>query len=539
MAQVQSTWAAVQSIALRRKSVQDERQDESGALQRRLSSFDLTLIGVGASIGSGIFVIVGAVVQPVGPAIALSFLLAAFGCGLSALSYAELAARVPVSGSVYLYAYVALGECVAVLVGLNLLVDYHVGAALGGLSAANYFQRSLASSFNFTGSLPASLMAVVLLLSVTGVLCVGVEQGLRKANWLLVCGKVSIVLIIIAAGIFKAHAANLKPFAPFGVSPVLSAATACSFSYIGFDAVANAAEESEKPTRDLPIGITASLFVCATLYVTFALTLCALVPFREIHKAAPIADAFGPGRANVPWVGVLVDWGAFIGIITTLLAGMYSQARIYLSLARDGLFFHQFSAVSASFGTPVLAQLLCGGLAITLALFVDLESLVDLLNIGVLSSYAVVSLSVLALRSSDPGATSAWGALVAAVTVFAAGPGGAAIQALGMSDATTATASSCLCLAVLASWLPLLRRSYSKPTTFACPLCPYVPLLGLTANSFMLSQCHWQAWVRLGVTSLLVAGGYGLRVWFVMRERRALPSSSWGLSLHTCEPSTH
>ncbi|CAK0806784.1 unnamed protein product [Prorocentrum cordatum] len=455
-------------------------------------------MGVGGSVGAGIFVIFGTAVQPTGPAVSVSFFLASFASVFSALCYAELAARIPISGSVYIYAYAAFGELLALLVGVNFMVDNHFSAALSIMSCANYLRGTVASEFSpgyFPSCLVLSLLFAVLL---TGVLSVGVESGLKKANALLVFGKLTIVLIIIGMGSTKMHPENLLPFAPYGVMPVISTTSTCTYAFIGFGTVASAAEECVNPRRDLPIGIIVSLLICACLYVAFAIVLCGIVPFREISVEAPVVDAFGPKYANIPAVDALVDWGSVLGLLTTVLVGMYSQARVYLAMARDGLICSFFKRVSPSFGTPMRAQVLCGVLAAALLCCVPVKRIVRFLNIGTLSSYSVVCAGVLALRAERPGAAARASGMVLAVSTLASAVSSHAGPLFGTA----------LLALVLLSWLPLLWQRYTVPLTFACPLCPLLPLLGITINGYMLSQCPWEAWLRLAVVTAVVCGLY-------------------------------
>mmetsp|Transcript_91998 Transcript_91998/g.192349 ORF Transcript_91998/g.192349 Transcript_91998/m.192349 type:complete len:592 (+) Transcript_91998:129-1904(+) len=490
------------------------------ALRPTLGALDLTLIGVGSSVGSGIFVIVGSAVKPTGPAVCLSFLGAAISSIFSALCYAELAARIPESGSVYLYAYVAFGEFIALLFGLNVLVDYHFGAAMSVLSCGTYLEKTLLGYFGASSPVPsAKVLAASLTAILTLTLCLGVEEGMKKVNGALVTAKVVIVLIIIVVGSTKMEVENLEPFFPYGVSPVLSTSTMCCFAYIGFGTVANAAEECIRPRRDLPIAIVGSLGICALLYVAFALVLCGLVPFLEMDKDAPVTDAFGPKYANIPWVNALVDWGAIIGLYTTLLSGLYSQARMYLAMSRDGLITRHLGRISTRFGTPVISQVTCGLLAALLAIFLDVESLSMYLTIGVLLSYTIVCAGVLVLRAEKPqttvvcstGLTVASVGMAVALSVPWTFDHGGVVQAVVVSV---------LGIAVLASSGPLLCQKYSTPTSFACPLTPLLPMIGILLNGFLLAQCHWQAWVRLAGTTVLVMLVYFIRVGrTAMRER--------------------
>lgn len=487
------------------------------ALRPSLGVLDLTLIGVGASVGSGIFVIVGAAVQPTGPAVCISFAFAAVSSIFSALGYAELAARIPESGSVYLYAYVAFGEFVALLFGLNVMVDYHFGAALGVLSCGSYLRDTLLGYFGHDASVPdARILAVLLVALLTATLCVGVEEGMKKINGLLVSVKVTIVVIIIAAGLSRMHGDNLAPFAPFGMWPVLSTSTTCCFAYIGFGTVANAAEECVNPRRDLPIGIIVSLAICSALYIAFALVLCGIVPFRNIDPEAPVADAFGPKYANIPWVLQLVDWGAIIGLYTTLLSGLYSQARMYLAMSRDGLITRSLSIISPRFGTPLRSQVLCGLIAAVLAICFPVKNLVRFLNIGVLLSYTVVCAGVLVLRAEKPGSTAGCCTVLTVATVAA----GALVEVVGRAPGGPVPQVLCaiFILVGLAACYPLCRQRYTVPETFACPLCPVLPVLGVAINGYLLAQCHWEAWARLAGTTVFIILIYVVRVLRAVRS---------------------
>ncbi|CAE7671061.1 CAT9 [Symbiodinium microadriaticum] len=494
------------AVAFRQRPVESELRSDAGSLRRRLTSVDLTMIGIGSSIGSGIFVITGVAAKSTGPAVCFSFLIAAVSCIFSALCYAELAARIPVSGSVYLYAYVAFGEFLAVLFGLNVLVDYHVGAAISVSSCASYLRKTLLLMFPAMWLPDTQVLSLVLVAVLTGILSVGVESGLKRVNGLLVFSKMVIVLLIIGIGSTKVRADNLSPFFPCGFGPVASMSATCSFSFIGFGTVTNAAEECQNPQRDLPIGITASLLICAILYIFFSLVLVGIIPYTEIDEAAPVEAAFSPQYANIPWVSMLVNWGAVIGLFTTLVTGLYSQARMYLAMARDGLFFSPFGRVS-TLGTPVNSQVLCGVIAALLAVFLPVERLVLFLNIGVLFSYTIVCAGVLVLRADAPEKAARWAAMMTCAAIVASASSTFISQSRWALISTSVFAS-----AVALCWIPFFQRSYSRPETFACPGCPWVPLLGLTINGYMLSQCHWQAWLRLLATTFLILAAYLFRV---------------------------
>eukprot|EP00435_Cladocopium_sp_Y103_P031382 s1758_g7.t3 len=438
----ESCWRLSVALALRKRPVDERSQTQ--ALQRRLTALDLTLIGVGASVGAGIFVITGVAAQPTGPAVCFSFLLAGISSIFSALCYAELSARIPVSGSVYLYAFVAFGEFVALLIGLNVLVDYHVGAALNIASCAIYLQKTLLLMFPHIWLPSTQVISLLLVLLLTCILSFGVESGLKRVNGLLVFGQKlecpyrrdGPLFLRLRIGNFDDRARWRPQTCLQCFRMVLGRSAICSFSFIGFGTITNAAEECINPHRDLPIAITVSLLICALLYIAFSIVLVGIIPYYEIQQAAPAEDAFGPHYANIPWALMMVNWGAVIGLFTTLITGLYSQARIYLAMARDDLFFHLFGPwaalgrgdcgaggamyhlngtqrdlprpehVSPTFGTPIYAQWLCSLIAALLAC-VQVEELSNFLSIGVLLSYTVVCAGVLVLRA-DQSETAAW-----------------------------------------------------------------------------------------------------------------------------------
>jgi len=319
-------------------------------------------------------------------------------------------------------------------------------------------------------------------------------------------------------GLMHFQPEHIEPFMPFGLGATFSTATACSFAYVGFDAVANAAEECSNPRRDLPIGIAASLAIFAMLYITFAVALCGVVPFQQLgpeYTKTPVSFAFDPGHANVPWVASVVRWGAFFGVLTALITGTYCQARMYLSIARDGLWFSAFTRINDTFGTPINATLWCCGLMAVMAVLFPGERLLNMLNIGVLSSYSIVCSSVLTLRADNPKAAVLGGFGVITIVIVAGG-----LQSAGYLDEVWAMLLAGV--AILVSWVPVLpfMRSYSMPeNTFACPLCPYVPLIGLTLNGYMLSQCHREAWARFGTVTFVMILIYAIRAkWLMTRS---------------------
>uniref|UniRef100_A0A7N1A453 Uncharacterized protein n=1 Tax=Kalanchoe fedtschenkoi TaxID=63787 RepID=A0A7N1A453_KALFE len=398
----------------------DSSPSNSGEeLVRRLGLFDLILIGIGASIGAGIFVVTGTVARDAGPGVTISFILAGASCVLNALCYAELASRFPaVVGGAYLYSYTAFNEITAFLVFAQLMLDYHIGAASIARSLASYLVNLLELIPIFKdqipdwigqggqkflgGTLSINILAPILLVILTVILCRGVGES-SILNSFMTSLKVVIVIFVVIAGSFEVDVANWSPFFPNGVKPVLTGATVVFFAYVGFDAVANSAEESKKPQRDLPIGIMGSLLVCASLYIAVCLVITGMVPYKLLGEDAPLAEAFT--AKGMKYVSILISIGAVSGLTTTLLVGLYVQSRLYLGLGRDGLLPAIFGKVNATCRTPIHSQIWVGLVASILAGLFNVHVLSHILSVGTLTGYSVVAACVVAIRWKDKSGT--------------------------------------------------------------------------------------------------------------------------------------
>ncbi|KAI8572400.1 hypothetical protein RHMOL_Rhmol01G0195600 [Rhododendron molle] len=334
------------SSALRTKSLPPPQSETSSVrvipggdgLVRRLGLFDLILLGIGASIGAGIFVVTGTVAHDAGPGVTISFVLAGASCVLNALCYAELASRFPaVVGGAYLYTYTAFNELTAFLVFAQLMLDYHIGAASIARSLASYvvavlelfpfFKDNIPSWIGhggeeFLGALSINVLAPILLVLLTIVLSLGVGES-SVLNSVMTTAKVIIVIFVIIVGSFEVDVSNWSPFAPNGFKAVLTGATVAFFAFVGFDAVANSAEESKRPQRDLPLGIMGSLLICAALYIGVCLVLTGMVPYQFLGEEAPLSEAFT--SKGLKYVSVIISIGAVAGLTTTLLVGLYVQ----------------------------------------------------------------------------------------------------------------------------------------------------------------------------------------------------------------------
>ena len=373
---------------------------------------DLTALGIGAVIGTGIFVVIGEGIGDAGPAVIFSFILAAFTCLFSALSYAELASSIPVSGSAYTYAYATLGELVAWIIGWDLILEYGVSVAAVAVGWGGNLNEFLENAFNFT--LPESistaredggilnLPAVAIVIAVMFLLTRGVRETAR-ANLIMVGIKLAVLAFFIVVAFFAAfNMDNLKPFAPDGVDGVVTAASVIFFAYIGFDAVSTGAEEAKNPSRDLPIAIVGSLVICTVSTSSSSVAAVGSLDAKSLQESdAPLAAALDEG-AGISWAASLLAFGALVAITSVLLTIFYGQTRIFFAMARDGLMPRRIAKVNPRTGTPVALTFGMGILIATLAAIAPLNQIVKLVNIGTLFAFFLVNIGVIILRRTHP-----------------------------------------------------------------------------------------------------------------------------------------
>lgn len=468
---------------MRTKPIEDVlAASEQTGLRRRLGALDLAGIGVGIVIGTGIFTLTGVAAQDnAGPAVAVSFAIAGVVALLAALSYAELAAAVPTAGSAYTYAYATVGELVAWIIGWDLVLEFALAAAVVSRGWSGY----LASLFDlpvglFGEQAGVNVGAIAIVLVLGGVAAVGIRQSSVVTN-VLVALKVAICIFIVIAGAFLVRAANLTPFVPparpsppatsgleqpvvqalfglpqfaFGIAGVLTAAAVVFFAYTGFEAVANLGEETRRPARDMPRGLLGTLALATVLYVGVAFVVVGMADYRAIDTGAPISDAFR--TAGEPWAAVLVSLAAVAGLTSVLLVELITLGRIGFAMGRDGLIPPAVSAVHPRFGTPFRLTV---GVTVVVALiagFVPLTELADLVSIGALFAFVLVSLAV-----------------------------------------------------------PILRRTRPElHRPFRVPLSPVLPLVTALACLFLMANLDVQTWLRFAgwlVAGLVIYGFYGRR----------------------------
>jgi APA family basic amino acid/polyamine antiporter len=438
-----------------RKSVEQmHAENESGELKKSLGAINLVLLGIGCIIGTGIFVLTGrAAAEFAGPGIMISFVITGVLCALVAICYSELAAAIPVSGSAYSYSYASLGEFVAWIMGVLLLLEYGVAASTVAVGWSGYVAELLHDiGFTIPAALTAApgvevkdlvtgemvtgvvnLPALIGILAVTSLLTLGVSES-ANVNNIVVAIKVTVVVAFIVIGFFYVNPANWSPLVPdqvpapppgsdmsvggqiwtalgnvvtgqsrdsaYGVGGLIAAASTIFFAYIGFEAVSTAGAEAKNPARDMPIGIIGSLIICTILYILTCAVLVGVVPYTELNVPAPIAVAVN--AMGLPWFAFLVKVGAFAGLSSVMLVLLYGQTRIFYTMARDGLLPPIFAKINPKTQTPVLNTIVVGVVAAGFAGFTGLDFLGDTTNVGTLVAFMLICITVVYLRFARP-----------------------------------------------------------------------------------------------------------------------------------------
>ncbi|GLY14590.1 amino acid permease [Kineosporia sp. NBRC 101677] len=441
--------------------------DEEGGekLKRAVGPVQLTALGIGGTIGTGIFVVIGEGAELAGPAVVLSFVLAAVACMFSALSYAELSSSIPISGSAYTYTYASLGELVAWIIGWDLVLEYGVSVAGIAVGWGGNWNEFLDSTFGW--EMPTAiatspenggvvnLPAVVIVLAITAVLVLGVRESAR-ANLVMVAIKLVVLVFFIIVAFANFSSGNLTPFAPEGRDGVVSAAAVIFFAFIGFDAISTGSEEARNPKRDLPIALLASLAICTVFYVLVALGAVGLASSDQLAGSeAPLAAALDDG-AGISWAASVLSFGALIAITSVCLVILFGQTRILYSMCRDGLLPRGMARVSPRFGTPARLTVVLGVLIAILAALVPLSEIVKLVNVGTLFAFVLVNAGVIILKYRQP----------------------------------------------------------DFPRAYRVPWNPVLPLIGIGFSVYLMSTLEWETWIRfLGwmALGLIIYFAYGYR----------------------------
>jgi APA family basic amino acid/polyamine antiporter len=508
-------------MSLFRTKSLDELAPEEGehSLKRALTATNLVLLGIGAIIGAGIFVLTGtAAAQFAGPGIVLSFVLAGAGCLFAGLCYAEFASMIPVAGSAYTYGYATLGELIAWIIGWDLILEYLFAASTVAVGWSGYFTAFLTSlginlppaltgapysvvgthtlvpaqicvdpatsgiafdpvtrtavaaadcaarGFNLTQGL-LNVPAMVLILFITALLVLGIKESARFNN-IIVYVKVAIVLLVIGFGFKYVNSANWDPFIPpntgefghFGLSGVVRGAGVIFFAYIGFDAVSTAAQEAKHPQRDLPIGILGSLAICTILYILMALVMTGVAHYTELNVPHPVFVAIEKAGPALKWLGFLVNVGAIAGLASVVLVMLMGQPRIFYTMARDGLLPPVFSRVHPKFRTPYVSTIVTGLVACVIAGLFPIGLLGELVSIGTLLAFVIVCGGILVLRSTQP----------------------------------------------------------DLPRPFRTPWLPLVPVLGIAICGYMMYGLPVDTWLRLAIWMAI-----GLAIYFLYGRRHS------------------
>jgi len=422
----------IKDLFIRKTLAQLEEQADSkhNTLKRHLSALNLTLLGVGCVIGAGIFVLTGtAAALHAGPAIALSFVISAFGCLLAGLCYAKFASMIPVSGSAYTYGYATMGEFVAWIIGWDLILEYLFGSATVAVGWSGYVTSFLAdlglklpsaicqspfifdtAGWHLSGGI-INFPAVFIIAVMTTLLVIGIKES-AKFNNIIVLIKVAVILLFIGFGISHIHLSNWTPFIPantgefghFGLSGILTGAAVVFFAYVGFDAVSTTSQEAINPKRDVPRGILFSLLICTVLYIAVSLVLTGILNYKYLNVEAPIALAINSAGPGLIWLRPIIKIGAIAGLSSVVLVLLLGQSRVFFTMASDGLLWKSFAKTHPKYKTPHITTIVTGSVAAFFAGLFPIGLLGEMVSIGTLLAFVIVSIGIVLLRKSEPDA---------------------------------------------------------------------------------------------------------------------------------------
>ena len=514
------------------KSVQETK------LARVLTTFDLTFLGIGSTLGAGVYVVTGDVARQIaGPGVIFSFLIAGIASVLSGLCYAEFGARVPKAGSAYIYSYVTVGELCAFIIGWNLFLEYMIGAAAVARAWSSYFNSLVGNAvskgiISVLGKLHTpglshylDVFALMLAILIATILAVGVRKSTRFQG-IITFVNMTVIVFIVVVGSFHAKVENWKDnFLPYGFTGVLSGSATAFFAFVGFDVIASTGEEAKNPSRAIPLAIVLSLAICYVGYSGVAAVVTLMVPYNKLDIDAALPHAFE--QCGVSWAKYIISVGALCGLTASLTGAMFPLPRLLYAMSTDGLIFSPFGWVNKKTETPLFSTFLAGTLAGTLAMLFELSSLVEMMSIGTLQAYTIVATSVLLLRyqpgtvgMAEPAAspvkstgdverepTERTGQLVSlsVCVLFLDMFGLSALFVYGLKHMLKGNlwlivlAFVLVGILVSACTVIVLQPQNSCPLPFRVPLVPFIPLLCMFINIYLMMELSVITWVRFGV----------------------------------------
>lgn len=545
-------------VALTRKKTYST-DDRESKLARVLTLFDLTALGVGSTLGLGVYVLAGAVAyDTAGPAVTISFLIAAIASTFAGLCYAEFAARIPKAGSAYVYSYVTIGEFVAFTIGWNMLLEYAIGTSsvargmsgyidsLANGTMSNIFRGWLTIDSSFLAEYP-DFLSVVFIAILTAILISGVKESSHVNNLFTTINMVTVIMVLVI-GIWKSDPANWSiakeeipekfrekagegGFNPFGVAGILAGAAKCFYGFVGFDCVATTGEEAKRPERNVPLSIVISLVIIFLSYFGISTVLTMMWPYYMQDPKAPFPHVFQ--ELNMPTVKWIVSVGAICALVNSLVGALFPAPRVLYAMAEDGVLFKKLSFVNAKTQTPVFATIFCGVFAGVMALIFDLDQLIDMMSIGTLMAYTIVAVSVLVLRYRDDENSSlkemdytngiVLRQMLNMNSIKSPNNLSSRITTIGVSIYGVITIVFCIftkniteldtinsiIFAVLAAGMVLCVAIIAcQPTsqtklTFRVPWVPVLPCVSILMNLFLMFQLDIHTWARLGLWLIL------------------------------------
>ncbi|KAF8074298.1 hypothetical protein N665_1115s0014 [Sinapis alba] len=567
------SWGGLKSV-VRRKQVDSAHikkhdGDLRHQLAKKLTAVDLVAIGVGTTIGAGVYILVGTVArQHTGPALAVSFFIAGVAAALSACCYAELASRCPSAGSAYHYAYICLGEGIAWLVGWALVLDY----TIGGSAIARGISPNLASFFGGSDKLPVFLArqaipglgivvdpcAALLIIIVTILLCFGIKESSLVQAIVTSVNVCTLVFIIVVGGYLACKTGWVgydlpDGYFPFGLNGILAGSAVVFFSYIGFDTVTSTAEEVKNPQRDLPLGIGIALLICCILYMLLSVVIVGLVPYYTLDPDTPISSAFGD--SGMQWAAYILTTGAITALCASLLGSLLAQPRIFMAMARDGLLPAFFAEINPQTQVPVKNTIVIGVLAASLAFFMDVSQLSEMVSVGTLMAFTAVAACVLVLRYVPPDGVplpsssktwtnessaqpenvledaiessdspllgdetdekyfgkrrkiAAWSIVLVCIGVLGLASGASAERLPSFPRFTMCGVSAAVLLGSLIT-LGCIdeddeRHNFGHQGGFLCPFVPYLPVLCILINTYLIINIGAGTWIRVLIWLLI------------------------------------